>query len=151
MGMGPDIMEMLHRIPTQETLKELLEYNTQWAQLCSKKGEQIGSFPSSGLFHEGFKRIRESHEGGARENIDYAYKLKRVAEVLAAMSPNVMDMANAVSNMTLSLVEAALGFDKLASSILPLMAERNQLYGDLALMEGKLKEVQLKCKKLECD
>lgn len=60
-------------------------------------------------------------------------------------------MANVVANMILSLVEAALGFDKLVSSILPLMVEKNQLYGDLVLREGKLKEVQSKCKKLECD
>jgi hypothetical protein len=62
-----------------------------------------------------------------------------------------MDMAKALANMIPSLLKAALGFDKLVLSILPLMEERNQLVGELPSMEVKLKEVQSKCKKLECD
>jgi hypothetical protein len=94
--------------------------------MCKEKGEQSSAFSSGGLFHEGFERVPESHEGGAREVIDYAYKLKRVVEVLAAMSLDVMDLANAVANMTPSLVETVLGFDKLVSSILPLMAKETK-------------------------
>jgi hypothetical protein len=77
--------------------------------------------------------------------------MKHVAKVMAFISPCVMDMANIVSNMTRSLLEVAMEFDKLVSSILALMLERNQLFGDLLSMENKLKEVQSKCKKLKCD
>jgi hypothetical protein len=52
-----------------------------------------------------------------------------------------MDITNVVANMTPILLEATLGFYKLVSSILPLMAKRNQFFGDLASMENKLKKV----------
>jgi hypothetical protein len=62
-----------------------------------------------------------------------------------------MDTAKTLANMTPSLLEVALGFDKLVLSILPLMEERNQLVAELASIEAKLEEVQSKCKKLVCD
>jgi hypothetical protein len=132
-------------------LKELLKCSTQLAQLCKKKGEQSGAFPSVGIFHEDFGKVMELEKGGTREVIYYVYKLKRVAKVLASMSLCVMDMANTITNTTPSLLEAALGFDKLVSPILPLLAKRNQLFGDLASMENKLEKVQSKYKKLRCD
>jgi hypothetical protein len=42
-------------------------------------------------------------------------------------------------------------FDKLVFSILPLIKDRNQVHGELASMDAKLREVQLKYKKLECN
>ena len=52
-----------------------------------------------------------------------------------------MDMTNAFANMNPSLLESALGFNKLVSSIQPLMVNRNQLLDDLLSIENKLDDV----------
>jgi hypothetical protein len=85
----------------------------------------------------------ESKKRSADEIIQYAYKLKCVAEI--------MDMTNTLINMTPSLLEVVMEFNKLILSILPLMEEKNELFGNLLSMENKLKEIQSKCKKLKCD
>jgi hypothetical protein len=126
-----DIMEMLWNTPNNKTLKEVLEFSMQWAQLCREKGEQSGAFLSDDFSHEDFGRVVESEKKGEREVIHYAYKLKRVAKLITIMFLDVKNMANAITNLIPSLLEVAMGFDKLVSSIQPLMKERNQIFGDL--------------------
>jgi N-acetylglucosamine kinase-like BadF-type ATPase len=102
------------------------------------------AFPIDNFFHEDFEKVPESLKGCAREVIEYAYKVKHVVEVVASVSPFVMDMANAFATVIPRLLEAALRFDNLISSILSLMKNRTQIYGELAS-----KEVQSKYEKLE--
>jgi hypothetical protein len=55
------------------------------------------------------------------ETLNRGYRsLKRIVEVMASM-----DMANAIANMTPSLLEAAMGFDKLVTSTQSLMADKD--------------------------
>ena len=124
MGEGPNIMEML------------------W---------NMSNNPIDNFFHEDFKKVLKSLKGCAHEVIEYALKMKRVVEVVAFVSLFVMDMANAFATITPRLLEVALRFDNLISSILSLMKNRNQIYGELASMETKLKEVQSKYEMFECD
>lgn len=93
----------------------------------------------------------ESKKRSANEVIQYAYKLKYVAEIMVSMFLCVMDMPNALINMTPTLLEVVMQFNKLILSILPLMEENNELFGNFLSMMNKLKEVQSKCKKLKCD
>ena len=44
-------MGMLWDMPNNKTLKELLEYSTQWMQLYREKGAgQSGAFPNNNIF-----------------------------------------------------------------------------------------------------
>jgi hypothetical protein len=72
-------------------------------------------------------RVPELRKGGKYEVIEYVHNLKTIAQVLACT--------------TLSLLEAALGFDKLVRYIKPLLEEKVQLYGELTLKLVKLEEV----------
>jgi hypothetical protein len=117
MCVGPNIMEMLRSMPNNNMLKELLESSTQSAQLCREKGGQSSAFPNDGYFYEDFATGVGMELGCAREFIHYAYKLKHVVEGMASMSLSIMDMANVFANMTPSLLELALGCDKLVLSI----------------------------------
>jgi hypothetical protein len=59
-------MEMLRNMPNNETLKELLEFSTVFAQMCRESGERRGaSSLTEGLLPEDFLRVPESSKGGA--------------------------------------------------------------------------------------
>jgi hypothetical protein len=136
MGVGLDIMEMLRSMPNSETLKELLEMSTQFIQLCREQGERRGASPfAKGLLPEDFLRVPKSRKGGQREVIEYAYSLKSIAQFLATTTP--------------SLLEVAMGFDKLVGFINRLLYKMTKLFGKLNSTSAELWEVWLKYEKLE--
>jgi hypothetical protein len=135
-GVGLDIMEMLWNMPNNEMLKELLEFSTIFAQMCREQGEQRGASPfAEGLLPEDFLRVLESRKGEQREVIEYAYNLRSIPQFL--------------TTATQSLLEAALGFDKVVEFINPLLHEMVRVSGKLNSMLAELEEVRSKCERLE--
>jgi hypothetical protein len=63
MDVGSEVVEMIRSMSNNKTLKELLECSTQWAQLCSKKGEQSGDSLCTSLFLEDFLRMPKIEKG----------------------------------------------------------------------------------------
>lgn len=70
---------------------------------------QSGAFPSDGFSHEDFGRVLELEKEGACEVIHYAYKLKLVTKLIMIMFVDIKNMANAIANLTPSLLEVAMG------------------------------------------
>jgi hypothetical protein len=135
-GVGLDVMEMLRNMPNSEKLKELLELNTMFAQICRESGEWRGASPfAEGLLSEDFLRVPESSKGGQREVIEHAYNLRNIAQLLATATP--------------SLLEATLGFDKLVGFINPLLNKMVRMSSELNHTLVELEEVCSKCEGLE--
>jgi hypothetical protein len=82
-----------------------------------------------------FLRVPESSKGGQREVIEYAYNLRSIAQLLATATP--------------SLLEVALGFDKLVGFINPLLHEMVRTSSELNYTLVELDEVRSKCERLE--
>jgi hypothetical protein len=135
-GVGLDVMEMLQNMPKNETLKELLEFSTVFAQMCREQGKQRGASPlAEGLLPEDFLRVPESRKGGQHEVIEYAYNLRTIAQFLATATP--------------SLLEATLGFDKVVGFINPLLHKMVEVSSELNSTLVELEEVHSKCERLE--
>jgi hypothetical protein len=135
-GVGLDIMEMLRNMPNSETLKELLEFSTTFAKMCRDNGERRSAPPfAEGLLPEDFLRVSESSKGRQREVIEHAYNLRSIAQLLATATP--------------SLLEAALGFDKLVGFINPLLHEMTKTSSELNYTLVELDKVRSKCERLE--
>jgi hypothetical protein len=133
---GFDVMEMLRNMPNNKTLKELLEFSTVFAQICREQGEQRGASPfTEGLLPEDFLNIPESRKGGQHEVIEYTYNLRSIVQFLATATP--------------SLLEVAMGFDKIVGFINPLLHEMVRVSGELNSTLAELEEVHLKCTRLE--
>jgi hypothetical protein len=128
MGVGLNVMEMLRNMPNNETLKELLEMSSLFAQLWWGQGEQRSASPfAEGLLPKDFLKVPESRKGGQREVIEYAYNLRSIVQLLATATP--------------SLLEAVLGFDKLVGFIYSLLHEMVKLFGELNSTSAELWEV----------
>jgi hypothetical protein len=135
-GVGLDVMEMLRNMPNSETLKELLEFSTVFAQMCRGQGERIGASPfAEGLLPKDFLRVPESSKGRQCEVIEYAYNLRTIAQLLATATP--------------SLLEAAMGFDKLVGFINSLLHEMVRTSSKLNYTLVELDEICSKCERLE--
>jgi seryl-tRNA synthetase len=80
-------------------------------------------------------RVPESKKSGQREVIEYAYNLRSIAQFLATATP--------------SLLEVALGFDKVVGFINPLLHEMVRVFGELNSTLAELEEVRSKCERLE--
>ena len=90
----------------------------QFVQLCQEQGEQRGASPfAKGLLPKDFLRVPKSRKGGQHEVIEYVYSLKSIAQFLATATP--------------SLLEVALGFDKLVGFINCLLYKMTKLFGEL--------------------
>ena len=91
-------------MPNNKMLEELLEMNILFTQLCQEQGEQRGASPFiEGVLSKAFLRVLESRKGRQREAIGYAYNLRSIPQFLATTTP--------------SLLEVALGFDKVVEFI----------------------------------
>jgi hypothetical protein len=123
-------------MPNNETLKELLEFNTMFAKMCRDSGERRGAPPfAEGLLFEDFLRVPESSKGGQHEVIEHAYNLRNIAQLLATTTPN--------------LLEAAMVFDKLVGFINPLLHKMAKTSSELNYTLVELDEVRSKCERLE--
>jgi hypothetical protein len=123
-------------MPNSKTLKELLEFSTVFAQMCREHGEQRDASPfTEGLLPEDFLKVPESRKGGQCEVIEYAYNLRSIVQFLATATP--------------SLLEAALGFDKVVGFINPLLYEMVRVSSELNSTLSELEEVRSKCERLE--
>jgi hypothetical protein len=135
-GVGLDIMEMLRNMPNSETLKELMEFSTVFAQMCRESGERRGVSPfAKGLLSKDFLRVPKSSKRRQREVIEYAYNLRSIAQLLATA--------------TLGLLEAALGFDKLVGFINPLLHQMVRTSSELNYTLAELDKVRSKYERLE--
>jgi hypothetical protein len=135
-GVGLEVMEMLRNMPNSETLKELLEFSTMFAQICRESCERRGAPPfAKGLLPEDFLRVPESSKGGQREVIEHAYNLRSITQLLATATPG--------------LLEAALGFDKLVGFINSVLHEMVRMSSELNHTLAELEEVRSKCEGLE--
>ena len=105
-------MEMLRNMPNSETLKELLEFSTKFAQFC----RGVPPF-AKGLLPEDFLRVPEASKGRQCEVIEYAFNLRNIAQLLAITIPR--------------LLEVAIGFHKLVGFI-------NSLLHEMVKMSSKL-------------
>jgi hypothetical protein len=104
--------------------------------MCGEQGEQRGASPfAKGLLPEDFLRVPKSRKGEQREVIEYAYNLSSIAQFLETATP--------------SLLEEALGFDKVVGFINPLLHEMVRVSSELNSMLAELEEVCSKCERLE--
>ena len=129
-------MEMLWIVPNNETLKELLEFSTVFAQMCreSSKRRSVSPFAKD-LLLEDFLRVPESSKCRQHEVIEYVYNLRSITQLLAIAIP--------------SLLEAALGFDKLVGFINPLLNEMVITSSQLNYTLAELDKVYSRCERLE--
>ena len=87
-----------------------------WAGLCAKK--HGGEVPSA----DGDDQKAKAQE--MYEVLRVATNLKGGAGVLAAMAPDLLEMAHTFASVIPRVLEAAMGFEKFASPILSLLEER---------------------------
>ena len=127
---------MLLKMPNYQTLMELLECSTNVAQLCREQGEQRGLPPCvEGLMPADFLRVSDATRGRSFELMEYAFNLKNIAQFIATAAP--------------SLIEAAMGFDKVVGIINPMLRNLLQTSSELNSTSAKLEKVRSKCESLE--
>jgi hypothetical protein len=80
-------------------------------------------------------RVPKSRKGRQREVIEYAYNLRSIVQFLATVAP--------------SLLEEALGFDKVVGFINPLLHKMVRVSGELNSTLAEHEEVRSKCERLE--
>ena len=116
----PDFEKLLRSIPNSDGLKQLLDVSVDWAGLCAKT--HGGEVPSADGDHQ---KAEFSAKTQKMYNVlRVATNLKGGAGVLAAMAPNLLEMAHTFASVIPSVLEAATGFEKFASPILSLLEER---------------------------
>ena len=116
----PDFEKLLRSIPNSDGLKQLLDVSVNWARLCAKKhGGEVPSVDGDDQKAEFSAKAQEMYKV-----LRVATNLKGGAGILAAMAPDLLEMAHTFVSVIPSVLEAATGFEKFASSILSLLEER---------------------------
>ena len=125
---------MLRSIPNSDGLKQLLDVSVNWTRLCAKKhGGEVASADGDDQKAEFFAKAQEMYEV-----LRVATNLKGGAGVLAAMAPDLLEMAHTFASVIPSVLEAATGFEKFASPILSLLEERVKQQEELVAMEDEV-------------
>ena len=116
----PDFEKLLRFIPNSDGLKQLLDVSVNWAGLCTKKhGGEVPSADGDDQKVEFSVKAQEMYE-----ILRVATNLKGGAGVLAAMAPDLLDMAHTFAAVIPSVLEVATGFEKFVSPIMSLLEER---------------------------
>ena len=116
----PDFEKMLRSIPNSDGLKQLFDMSVNWARLYAKKhGGEVASADGDDQKAKFSAKAQEMYEV-----LRVATNLKGGAGVLAAMAPDLLEMAHMFASVIPSVLEAATGFEKFASPILSLLEER---------------------------
>ena len=94
--------------------------SVNWARLCAKKhGREVPSVDGDDQKAKFSAKAQEMYEV-----LRVATNLKGGAGVLAAMAPDLLDMAHTFAAVIPSVLEAAKGFKKFVSPIVSLLEER---------------------------
>ena len=105
-----------------------------WAGLCAKKhGGEVPSADGDDQKAEFSAKAQEMYEV-----LRVATNLKGGAGVLAAMAPDILDMALTFAAVIPSVLEAATGFEKFASPIMSLLEERVKQMKQLIVLEDEV-------------
>ena len=116
----PDFEKMLRMILNSDGLKQLLDVSVNWVGLCAKKhGGEVASADGDNQKAKFSVKVQEMYEV-----LRVATNLKGGAGVLAAMDPDLLEIAYMFVSVIPSVLEAATGFEKFASPILSLLEER---------------------------
>ena len=130
----PDFEKLLQSIPNSDGLKQLLDVNVNWAGLCAKKhGGEVPSADGDDQKAEFSVKAQEMYEV-----LRVATNLKGGAGVLAAMAPDLLDMAHTFAAVIPSVLEAATGFEKFASPIMSLLEEMVKQMEQLIVLEDEV-------------
>ena len=129
-----DFEKMLRMIPNSDGLKQLLDVSVNWAGLCAKKHRgEVASADGDDQKAEFSTKVQEMYKV-----LRVVTNLKGGAGVLAAMAPDLLEMAHTFASMIPSVLEAAMGFEKFASPILSLLEERVKQQEELVAMEDEV-------------
>ena len=108
--------------------------SVSWAGLCAKKhGGEVVSADGDDQKAEFSAKVQEMYEV-----LRVATNLKGGAGVLAAMAPDLLEMAYMFASVIPSVLEAATGFEKFASPILSLLEERVKQQEELVAIEDEV-------------
>ena len=140
----PDFEKLLRSIPKSDGLKQLLDVSVNWAGLCAKKhGGEVPSANGDEQKAEFSAKAQEMYEV-----LRVATNLKGGAGVLAAMAPDLLDMAHTFASVIPSVLEAATGFEKFASPIISLLEERVKQLEQLIALEDEVAKTRDQNKEL---
>ena len=140
----PDFEKLLRSIPNSDGLKQLLHVSVNWAGLCAKKhGGEVPSAHGDDQKAEFSVKAQEMYEV-----LRVATNLKGGAGVLAAMAPDLLDMAHTFASVIPSVLEAPTGFEKFASPIMSLLEERVKQLEQLVALKDEVSKTRDRNKEL---
>ena len=140
----PDFEKLLRSIPNSDGLKQLLDVSVNWTRLCAKKhGGEVPSADGDDQKAEFSAKVQEMYEV-----LRVATNLKGEARVLAAMAPDLLDMAHTFAAVIPSVLEATTGFEKFASPIISLLEERVKQLEQLVALKDEVAKTRDQNKEL---
>ena len=118
--------------------------SVNWVGLCANKhGGEVASADGDDQKAEFSAKAQEMYEV-----LRVATDLKGGAGGLAAMAPDLLEMAHTFASMISSVLESATGFEKFASPIMSLLEERVKQLEQLVALEDEVAKTRDRNKEL---